>query len=111
MPTECMIWNHDMHIDLRLELLAWFGVLIGGTRSLAGRVRVILGSEVLQLEVARTRHLISPDDGDYDESTGGVERCGRLMKKTPTAGHWVHRWLVLRTDGCLYYYKTPSLVS
>jgi hypothetical protein len=78
---------------------------------LAGRVRVILGSEVLQLEVARTRHLISPDDGDEGaESMVGVKRCGHLMKKTPTAGHWVHRWFVLRADACLYYYKTLSKV-
>ncbi|XP_059471674.1 uncharacterized protein LOC132194433 isoform X2 [Neocloeon triangulifer] len=77
----------------------------------AGRVRMILGSEVLQLEVARTRHLISPDESDSPEIVVGVERCGHLMKKTPTAGQWVHRWFVLRYDGCLYYYKTPSLES
>ncbi|CAB3380665.1 Hypothetical predicted protein [Cloeon dipterum] len=77
----------------------------------AGRIRMILGSEVLQLEVARTRHLISPDDSDSPECIAGVERCGHLVKKTPTGGQWVHRWFVLRADGCLYYYKTPSLES
>ncbi|OXU21856.1 hypothetical protein TSAR_014411 [Trichomalopsis sarcophagae] len=75
------------------------------------------GSDVLELEVARTCNVLAPKlsrDGGPKEARPEPALCsGYLWRKSRTGpgqtqDKWVRRWFALRRDNCLYYYKTDT---
>ncbi|KAL2715669.1 hypothetical protein V1478_015367 [Vespula squamosa] len=71
------------------------------------------GTDVLELEVARTCNVLAPRvvrSGAKDTQDEPI--CtGYLWRKSATSSNtdkWVRRWFALRRDNCLYYYKTDS---
>ncbi|XP_043495723.1 uncharacterized protein LOC122519951 isoform X5 [Polistes fuscatus] len=71
------------------------------------------GTDVLELEVARTCNVLAPRvarNGAKDAQEEPI--CtGYLWRKSATSSNtdkWVRRWFALRRDNCLYYYKTDS---
>ncbi|XP_046825570.1 uncharacterized protein LOC124427110 isoform X2 [Vespa crabro] len=71
------------------------------------------GTDVLELEVARTCNVLAPRvtrSGAKDTQEEPI--CtGYLWRKSATCSNtdkWVRRWFALRRDNCLYYYKTDS---
>lgn len=69
------------------------------------------GCEKLTLEVARTLDILM---GEPRESPVQVIYSGYLWRQSGQAKglsnskNWVKRWFVLRSDNCLYYYKTSE---
>ncbi|XP_014610086.1 PREDICTED: uncharacterized protein LOC106789994 isoform X4 [Polistes canadensis] len=71
------------------------------------------GTDVLELEVARTCNVLAPRvprNGAKDSQEEPI--CtGYLWRKSATSSNtdkWVRRWFALRRNNCLYYYKTDS---
>nr|XP_033321102.1 uncharacterized protein LOC117217425 isoform X3 [Megalopta genalis] len=70
------------------------------------------GTDVLELEVARTCNVLAPRvvrPGTKEGSDEAPLCSGYLWRKSTTASStdkWVRRWFALRRDNCLYYYKT-----
>lgn len=73
------------------------------------------GTDVLELEVARTCNVLAPRVGrmGVKEGTEDTALCsGYLWRKSATSScmeKWVRRWFALRRDNCLYCYKTDSV--
>lgn len=69
------------------------------------------GCEKLELEVARTLGVLM---GEQQEPSIKVVHSGYLWRQSGQAKgfssskKWVKRWFVLRSDNCLYYYKTDQ---
>lgn len=80
-------------------------------KSHAEVVQIAQNSKVLILEVARTCDVLNPESAEVHG--GQPLYCGYLWK---LGGHasglpsnkWVRRWFSLKSDHCLYYYKTDS---
>ncbi|KOX72565.1 hypothetical protein WN51_02094 [Melipona quadrifasciata] len=72
------------------------------------------GTDVLELEVARTCNVLAPRVArpGTKEGSDEVPLCsGYLWRKSATSSNtdkWVRRWFALRRDNCLYYYKTDA---
>ncbi|KAJ8687359.1 hypothetical protein QAD02_023153 [Eretmocerus hayati] len=86
------------------------------------------GSDVLELEVARTCDVLAPQATGSSSGSGSREVrqepaicSGYLWRKAKSGSmtpggsssgslrsKWVRRWFALRRDNCLYYYKTDS---
>ncbi|CAL7950178.1 unnamed protein product [Xylocopa violacea] len=72
------------------------------------------GTDVLELEVARTCNVLAPRVArpGTKEGTEEAPLCsGYLWRKSATSSNtdkWVRRWFALRRDNCLYYYKTDA---
>lgn len=71
------------------------------------------GTDVLELEVARTCNVLAPRVArtGAKESTEEAPLCsGYLWRKSASCTEkWVRRWFALRRDNCLYCYKTDSV--
>lgn len=72
------------------------------------------GTDVLELEVARTCNVLAPRvmRVGAKESAEEAPLCsGYLWRRSATssAEKWVRRWFALRRDNCLYCYKTDSV--
>uniref|UniRef100_T1JA48 PH domain-containing protein n=1 Tax=Strigamia maritima TaxID=126957 RepID=T1JA48_STRMM len=65
------------------------------------------GTDTLQLDVARTCHVLAPIITDPGRQkpiyTGFLYRLGGIAPKK-----WHLRWFVLKQDNCLYYYKAKE---
>lgn len=71
------------------------------------------GSDVLELEVARTVELLSADAADVPTPSlysGYLWRQSNLANGPPNSQKWVRRWFCLRPDHCLYFYKTDMVM-
>ncbi|XP_076765363.1 uncharacterized protein LOC143432562 isoform X4 [Xylocopa sonorina] len=72
------------------------------------------GTDVLELEVARTCNVLAPRLARPGAKDGTEETplcSGYLWRKSATSSStdkWVRRWFALRRDNCLYYYKTDA---
>ncbi|XP_025988149.2 uncharacterized protein LOC105202015 isoform X2 [Solenopsis invicta] len=71
------------------------------------------GTDVLELEVARTCNVLAPRlarSGVKESSEEAALCSGYLWRKSTSscAEKWVRRWFALRRDNCLYCYKTDS---
>lgn len=72
------------------------------------------GTDVLELEVARTCNVLAPRVSRPGTKEGNDEAplcSGYLWRKSATSSNtdkWVRRWFALRRDNCLYYYKTDA---
>lgn len=69
------------------------------------------GSDTLELEVARTIGVLSPNGTDSSSPalySGYLWRQGGQASGTTASTKWVRRWFCLRPDHCLYYYKTDA---
>ncbi|XP_050591618.1 uncharacterized protein LOC126922794 isoform X1 [Bombus affinis] len=72
------------------------------------------GTDVLELEVARTCNVLAPRVARPGTKEGSDEAplcTGYLWRKSATSTNtdkWVRRWFALRRDNCLYYYKTDA---
>ncbi|XP_076679285.1 uncharacterized protein LOC143374756 isoform X2 [Andrena cerasifolii] len=72
------------------------------------------GTDVLELEVARTCNVLAPRltrPGMKDVADEAPMCSGYLWRKSATSSNtdkWVRRWFALRRDNCLYYYKTDA---
>lgn len=72
------------------------------------------GTDVLELEVARTCNILAPRvsrRGSKDIAEEAPLCSGYLWRKSTTSSNtdkWVRRWFALRRDNCLYYYKTDA---
>ncbi|XP_076230153.1 uncharacterized protein LOC116428500 isoform X3 [Nomia melanderi] len=72
------------------------------------------GTDVLELEVARTCNVLAPRVARPGTKEGADEAplcSGYLWRKSTTSSNkdkWVRRWFALRRDNCLYYYKTDA---
>ncbi|XP_014222807.1 uncharacterized protein LOC106649733 isoform X2 [Trichogramma pretiosum] len=76
------------------------------------------GSDVLELEVARTCNVLAPQMPGQKEAKQESAFCqGYLWRKSKSANNaslssshdkWIRRWFALRHDNCLYYYKTET---
>ncbi|XP_015598809.2 uncharacterized protein LOC107269459 isoform X2 [Cephus cinctus] len=70
------------------------------------------GTDVLELEVARTCNVLAPQLSRGGPKESAVEAplySGYLWRKAATSSNkWVRRWFALRRDNCLYYYKTDA---
>ncbi|XP_017891006.2 Na(+)/H(+) exchange regulatory cofactor NHE-RF1-like, partial [Ceratina calcarata] len=71
------------------------------------------GTDVLELEVARTCNVLAPRVAKSREGTEETPiASGYLWRKSATSSNtdkWVRRWFKLRRDNCLYYYKTDAV--
>lgn len=74
------------------------------------------GTDVLELEVARTCNVLAPrvTRTGAKESAEEAPLCaGYLWRKSKSMSmcteKWVRRWFALRRDNCLYCYKTDSV--
>lgn len=70
------------------------------------------GSDTLELEVARTIGVLSPNGTDSSSPalySGYLWRQGGQASGTSASTKWVRRWFCLRPDHCLYYYKTDAV--
>lgn len=71
------------------------------------------GTDVLELEVARTCNVLAPRVARTGAKEGAEEMpicSGYLWRKsTSSTEKWVRRWFALRRDNCLYCYKTDSV--
>lgn len=73
------------------------------------------GTDVLELEVARTCNVLAPRVARPGAKDSGDEAplcSGYLWRKSATSfstDKWVRRWFALRRDNCLYYYKTDAV--
>lgn len=70
------------------------------------------GSDTLELEVARTMSsIVQPTEAVPTQPlfTGYLWRKSQFSASE--SSKWVKRWFCLRTDQCLYYYKTESDVQ
>lgn len=70
------------------------------------------GSDTLELEVARTIGVLSPNGTDSSSPalySGYLWRQGGQASGTTASTKWVRRWFCLRPDHCLYYYKTDAV--
>lgn len=73
------------------------------------------GTDILELEVARTCNILAPrlmrsdckDNADEAALFSGY--LWRRSTNSNSADKWVRRWFALRRDNCLYYYKTDSV--
>ncbi|XP_026471035.1 uncharacterized protein LOC113375313 [Ctenocephalides felis] len=71
------------------------------------------GSDVLELEVARTITALSAglsDAGSAPALYSGYlwRQVGQPSENSSTPAKWVRRWFCLKPDHCLYYYKTDQ---
>ncbi|KAM7353346.1 uncharacterized protein ACRADG_005440 [Cochliomyia hominivorax] len=69
------------------------------------------GCEKLELEVARTLGVLMNEQQEPPIQviySGYLWRQSGQAKGSPNTKKWVHRWFVLRSDNCLYYYKTEE---
>ncbi|KYN01606.1 Regulator of G-protein signaling 12 [Cyphomyrmex costatus] len=71
------------------------------------------GTDVLELEVARTCNVLAPRvarAGVKESSEEAPLYSGYLWRKSTSSctEKWVRRWFALRRDNCLYCYKTDS---
>ncbi|XP_029048576.1 uncharacterized protein LOC114878668 isoform X2 [Osmia bicornis bicornis] len=72
------------------------------------------GTDVLELEVARTCNVLAPRmirPGTKEDTDEAPLCSGYLWRKSATSTNtdkWVRRWFALRRDNCLYYYKTDA---
>uniref|UniRef100_A0A1I8MPM5 PDZ domain protein n=1 Tax=Musca domestica TaxID=7370 RepID=A0A1I8MPM5_MUSDO len=69
------------------------------------------GCEKLELEVARTLGVLMNEQQEPPIQviySGYLWRQSGQAKGSPNAKKWVQRWFVLRSDNCLYYYKTEE---
>ncbi|XP_022254842.1 uncharacterized protein LOC106470527 isoform X2 [Limulus polyphemus] len=66
------------------------------------------GSDTLCLELARTCHLLTPDERQPSQHALLSGFLQRLSIDGDTR-RWCRRWFVLKTDNCLYWYKTPQI--
>jgi hypothetical protein len=78
------------------------------------------GSDVLELEVARTYNVLAPQIGkdrlkqpkqESSVYSGYLWRKARSIASASPAlqDKWVRRWFTLHRDNCLYYYKTDTV--
>lgn len=72
------------------------------------------GSDVLELEVARTCNVLAPQLGRSGAKEVSSELpiiAGYLWRRSHLSKpeKWVRRWFALRRDNCLYYYKTDAV--
>lgn len=72
------------------------------------------GTDVLELEVARTSNVLAPQISRVQDSSSiSMEKpvhSGYLWRKATSSNKWVRRWFALRNDNCLYYYKTDVVI-
>uniref|UniRef100_A0A1B0A612 Uncharacterized protein n=1 Tax=Glossina pallidipes TaxID=7398 RepID=A0A1B0A612_GLOPL len=69
------------------------------------------GCEKLELEVARTLGVLMNEQQEPPVQiiySGYLWRQSGQAKGAPDTKKWVQRWFVLRSDNCLYYYKTEE---
>ncbi|XP_037882943.1 uncharacterized protein LOC119633453 isoform X3 [Glossina fuscipes] len=69
------------------------------------------GCEKLELEVARTLGVLMNEQQEPPVQiiySGYLWRQSGQAKGAPDTRKWVQRWFVLRSDNCLYYYKTEE---
>uniref|UniRef100_A0A1A9WLV9 Uncharacterized protein n=1 Tax=Glossina brevipalpis TaxID=37001 RepID=A0A1A9WLV9_9MUSC len=69
------------------------------------------GCEKLELEVARTLGVLMNEQQEAPVQiiySGYLWRQSGQAKGAPDTKKWVQRWFVLRSDNCLYYYKTEE---
>uniref|UniRef100_A0A1I8PWH9 Uncharacterized protein n=1 Tax=Stomoxys calcitrans TaxID=35570 RepID=A0A1I8PWH9_STOCA len=69
------------------------------------------GCEKLELEVARTLGVLMNEQQEPPIQvvySGYLWRQSGQAKGSPNTKKWVQRWFVLRSDNCLYYYKTEE---
>ncbi|XP_043265277.1 uncharacterized protein LOC122404938 isoform X1 [Colletes gigas] len=72
------------------------------------------GTDVLELEVARTCNVLAPKvarSGAKEDPQEAPLCSGYLWRKSTTSTNtdkWVRRWFALRRDNCFYYYKTDA---
>ncbi|XP_076169063.1 uncharacterized protein LOC143147586 isoform X2 [Ptiloglossa arizonensis] len=72
------------------------------------------GTDVLELEVARTCNVLAPKvarPGTKEPPQEAPLCSGYLWRKSATSSNtdkWVRRWFALRRDNCFYYYKTDA---
>lgn len=66
---------------------------------------MIIGSDTLELEVARTSSAITPVSFKDEEN---IVVSGYLNKKGIN-GKWHQRWFALKKDNCLYYFKSQMV--
>lgn len=70
------------------------------------------GCEKLELEVARTLGVLMNEQQEPPVQviySGYLWRQSGQAKGSPNTKKWVQRWFVLRSDNCLYYYKTEEV--
>jgi len=73
------------------------------------------GTDVLELEVARTCNVLAPRVARIGGAKESAEEAplysGYLWRKSTSSctEKWVRRWFALRRDNCLYCYKTDSV--
>ena len=77
------------------------------------------GTDILELEVARTCDVLAPKIGKdgvhgqnkdrYRESPSYSGYLWRKAASSTSSDKWVRRWFALRRDNCLYYYKTDTV--
>lgn len=78
------------------------------------------GTDVLELEVARTCNVLAPQvgrEGQAKEAKQEPAVCSGYLWRKSRSGlassssqdKWVRRWFALRRDNCLYYYKTDTV--
>lgn len=71
------------------------------------------GCEKLELEVARTLGVLMNEQQEPPVQiiySGYLWRQSGQAKGAPDTKKWVQRWFVLRSDNCLYYYKTEEVI-
>ncbi|XP_076361068.1 uncharacterized protein LOC143252591 isoform X2 [Tachypleus tridentatus] len=84
-----------------------FGFRIHGSRPVVVSA-IEPGSDTLCLELARTCHLLTPDERQPSQHALLSGFLQRLSIGGDTR-RWCRRWFVLKTDNCLYWYKTPKI--
>jgi PH domain len=64
------------------------------------------GSDILELQVARTFNALSP----VNDSSGQSLYSGFLWRKSGSGDNtkWIRRWFCLKSDQCLYYFKNET---
>jgi len=74
------------------------------------------GTDVLELEVARTCNVLAPritrtgaKEGAPDEAPLCSGYLWRRSACSSSTDKWVRRWFTLRRDNCLYCFKTDSV--
>ena len=70
---------------------------------------VVIGSDILELEVARTCNVLTPVM--REPGAGSPLYSGYLWKLggLSNGAKWVQRWFSLKRDNCLYYYKNDTV--
>lgn len=71
------------------------------------------GSDVLELEVARTIELLAAEASEITSPSlysGYLWRQSTLSSGPINTQKWVRRWFCLRPNHCLYYYKTETVI-